>query len=317
MVKEYKFLTQSQVDHFLEHGWLKLEKAFTAEKASIFTHDMWIRLGMDPNDKSTWTKERIHMPLHRTEPVQTFCPVAWGAMCELLGGEERVNPNAATWNDCLIVNLGTEEWETKSIAAKELDNWHCDGDFFRHFLDSPEQGLLVIPLYGDIKPRGGGTYIAEDSIGVVAKHLLDHPEGILPGQFGFPNLLQQCNKFTELTGELGDVILLHPLMLHSASKNHLRLPRVITNPPVSLKEPFVFSRENKDDYSVVERKTLDALGRDILDFKPTAPREKVVPARLKVQNVLVVEERERMRKHQEALAKQSPVQQSHVTTVSA
>ena len=31
-----------------------------------------------------------------------------------------------------------------------------------HFLDSPEQALLVIPIYSDIKPEGGGTYICPE-----------------------------------------------------------------------------------------------------------------------------------------------------------
>lgn len=56
-------------------------------------------------------------------------------------------------------------------------------------------------------------------------------------------------------------------MLHSASRNHTRAPRIITNPPVSLKEPFNFNRENPEDYSIVEKKTLKELGVDKLDFK--------------------------------------------------
>jgi hypothetical protein len=67
-------------------------------------------------------------------------------------------------------------------------------------------------------------------------------------------------SFFEMTGEIGDVILLHPFMLHSASKNLLRNVRVITNPPVSLKEPFCLNRERKEDYSLVELKTLRDLG---------------------------------------------------------
>lgn len=56
-------------------------------------------------------------------------------------------------------------------------------------------------------------------------------------------------------------------MLHSASRNHTRAPRIITNPPVSLKEPFNFNRESPEDYSIVEKKTLKELGVDKLDFK--------------------------------------------------
>jgi hypothetical protein len=45
--------------------------------------------------------------------------------------------------------------------------------------------------------------------------------------------LSRDESFFEVTGEVGDVFLLHPFMLHSASKNILRDVRVITNPPVS------------------------------------------------------------------------------------
>lgn len=65
-----------------------------------------------------------------------------------------------------------------------------------------------------------------------------------------------------MTGEVGDVFLLHPFMLHSASKNLLRNVRLITNPLVSLKQPFNLSRigEDRKNYSLVEQKTLMELG---------------------------------------------------------
>lgn len=45
--------------------------------------------------------------------------------------------------------------------------------------------------------------------------------------------------------------LLHPLMPHSATKNLRRDLRVITNPPVSLKSPFVFDRrDGEGEYSI-------------------------------------------------------------------
>ena len=95
--------------------------------------------------------------------------------------------------------------------------------------------------------------------------------------------IKRCSKFVEVTGEVGDVVLLHPLMLHSASKNYLRIPRVITNPPVGLKEPFNFARENPDDYSLVEKRTLKALGVDKFEYKITTERRRVVPMRVQIQ----------------------------------
>lgn len=182
-----------------------------------------------------------------------------------------------------------------------------------HYLDSPEQALLVIPIFSDIKPRGGGTFICPDGLDMIAKYLANHPEGVLPtglsftpstSQFEDPkdhpdywsNLkeIKRCTKFVEMTGEVGDVILLHPLMMHSASKNHLRIPRIITNPPVSLKEPFNFDRQDPVEYSLVERKTLSALGMEKFDFKITTERRLIVPRRVAIQNKMIEEEKRRL-----------------------
>ena len=43
-------------------------------QAAEFTQGMWVRLGLDPDEPSTWDRERIHMPSHRREPVATFAP---------------------------------------------------------------------------------------------------------------------------------------------------------------------------------------------------------------------------------------------------
>lgn len=94
-------------------------------------------------------------------------------------------------------------------------------------------------------------------------------------------------QFVELTGAVGDVILMHPLMLHSASRNWRRAVRVITNPPVGLKEPFSFDRAD-GDYSLVEKKTLMALGAwdeakgagGLVGWKVTGERRRIVPRRL-------------------------------------
>ena len=174
--------------------------------------------------------------------------------------------------------------------------------------------------------------VAPDGIEHVAKFLAANPAGVMGGKegvanFDFRGLINKCEMFHEMTGEIGDVgllrrfrpiqnstehstehmtfakvVLIHPLMLHSASHNNTRVPRIITNPPVSLKEPFVFKRENVDDYSLVELKTIKALGatpEQGYDFTITAPRERVVPERMKVQSVMKVQELERLNKQRQ------------------
>lgn len=169
--QDYK-LTQEQIDHFMRHGFVRLTDCFSLAKAAEWTADVWTRLGYSPTDKSTWASERINMPYHKEEPVRTFAPKAWAAICELLGGEDRLMAHSATWNDGFIVNLGTPESEGKVPKPTELDGWHVDGDFFIHFLDSPEQGLLVIPLFTDIQDQAGGTMVCSDAIKVMARYLV-------------------------------------------------------------------------------------------------------------------------------------------------
>jgi hypothetical protein len=256
------------------------------------------------------------MPFFNEFLVSDFAPKAWSSICQLLGGAPRVDSNASTWKDGFIVNLGTPAGHNTVIKPQNLKGWHVDGDFFVHYLDSPEQGLLVIPLWSDIAPGGGGTYICPPAIEPVAKWLYEHPEGVSPRmtpraenpEFKQEKDLKWFNDlastfpdeaFVEATGVVGDVYLLHPLMLHSASNNQRRDVRVITNPPVSVKEPFVFDRED-GGYSAVERKTLKALGKERLEgWEIKADRQKVVPERVRIQEEMKRKEEERLRRLEE------------------
>ena len=154
--------------------------------------------------------------------------------------------------------------------------------------------------------------ICPSAMPIVGKHLFDNPDGVSPYMVPrsqdpsmagektlayFNNVAKSMpdSAFVEATGNAGDVYLLHPLMLHSASNNKLRNLRIITNPPVSLNEPFRFDRENSDDYSLVEKKTIDVLGEASLSgWKITSTRDKIVPARLRAQAKMKEEELKRL-----------------------
>lgn len=294
-------LTEAQKEQFLKYGFVKLSKCFSKADADKWTEGVWTRLGYT-SEPSTWKEERPRLPDVKSIPASKFAPKAWAAICELLGGEDRISDDwTRTWRDGFIVNCGKPEYRPEDeLDFRKLDNWHTDGDFFVHFLDSPEQALLVIPLFTEIIPKGGGTVLCSDGIGIFAKHMYDHPEGVMPSmkplsmpeeeEFSRHELLIEPSlardeAFHEATGEVGDVFLLHPLMLHSASKNLLRRPRIITNPPVSLKEPFNLSRPDRK-YSLVEKKTLLELGKletGLGDWKITGKRRTFVPERVKVE----------------------------------
>ena len=219
----------------------------------------------------------MHLPrYHSAIPIKDFCPKAWSAICELCGGEDRIDTGSSKTpglddatneidqsviNDGFIVNVGSapdaQKWKSaaadgtpsgpdnltpaqqKLLDPHDRDNWHVDGDFFHHFLDSREQGLLPIVLFGDINIGGGGTMICPDAIPTMAKHLYAHPEGVMPDMTAvegrekpykefdhgfYDDAVKEVEKerFRTATGKAGDIYLLHPLMVHSAAPNYLR-----------------------------------------------------------------------------------------------
>lgn len=277
---------------------------------------------MDPNDKTTWHRVWTNMPAHNNFDARDFAPRAWAAISELCGGEDRIDPAFREWRDSLIVNLGSPEREGKPDPPRELARWHVDGDFFVHYLDSPEQGLLVVPLFTDVPPSGGGTVIYPRGMREVACHLRDHPEGVSPrmvprGEPGFKAepgadnndrswYLEVASRgedddFVEVCGSVGDVFLLHPLMMHAATNNPLRHVRIITNPPIALREPFRFHRDDGSEYSLVERATLRMLGKGegegLEGWQITHPREGIVPERLRIQEAWRQDELKRLEEH--------------------
>ena len=87
---------------------------------------------------------------------------------------------------------------------------------------------------------------------MLARFLAQRPEGLHPdgtqgGGYLIPALVEQCQQFEELTGNAGDVALLHPLMLHRASANPSGRARFIQNGRLSLEEPLCFNRADPAD----------------------------------------------------------------------
>jgi hypothetical protein len=268
-----KVLSENDIQHFIDYGFVHLTDCFDKQFAKEWTDAAYDRLGYDADDPSTWEKPIIHMQADERVNVKEFAPKVWNAMREILGGEDRMQENLQ-WGNGFIVNfhLGADrEWTPPS---PEAGGWHKDGDFFYHFLDSPEQGLLVIVVWKDMGPKGGGTFIAPDSVKPIAEYLAANRQGIHPFENEFGNLINECSDFREVTAKAGDVILMHPYMLHASSQNHSGISRFITNPPVALREPMNFNRENPEDFSVLERSVLNALGVERLDFQIDGERRR-------------------------------------------
>ncbi len=281
----YQVLTPEQRQHFIEKGYVTVKGCVDPDLAKAWTAEAYGRLGYDPKDRSTWKKDIVWMDRNHVRRIQDISPRGWGALCDVTGGADRIDDHimeiesqhfttidSREWSDAFIVNFQRGHDKPWLKPSPEAGGWHKDGSFFRHFLDSREQGLLTIVYWSNVGHKGGGTFIAPDSIKHVARYLADHPEGVDPG-FDFGSLIDKCEEFVEVTGEVGDFIILHPYMLHASSNNHSQVVRFMTNPPVVLKEPLNFNRDDPDDFSLIELATLHGLGLDRYDFRPTGARD--------------------------------------------
>lgn len=143
--------------------------------------------------------------------------------------------------------------------------WHVDGASYHHHIDSKEAGLLAIFLFSDIEPGEGGTALAKGSHKWIARLLRDNePRGLKGGAVSFRarehfakrlEVSSDDNMVVEVNGRAGDVMLVHPFLLHARSKNlgakGVDSVRFMCNPNICLHREMVLDREN-GDYSAVE-----------------------------------------------------------------
>jgi len=292
---KYQYITSEDVEHFTRYGFLKVPGALDESFCKVEAARAFARLGYDPNDPETWAEGKIHMPTMDRWPVSQIAPKAWAAICDLVGDSERIQGgDNAAWGNGFVLNFhfgADRPWEAPSAASP---GWHKDGDFFYHFLDSPEQGLLCAVYWSDVRHQGGGTYIIADSVPVVAEFLNENRDGIHPNDPRWKELPAKCSDFREITANTGDVYLLHPFMLHASSQNVLGVPRFMTNPPISLAAPMQFDRQDAGDYSPIELAVLRGLGVERLDFRLHGERREHVPERVKRQRRMLEQEKERL-----------------------
>ena len=162
---QYNHLTPEEREHFVQHGWLHVPGAIKQQYIDEWMKDIWVRLGWDEHDKSTWTEEYLKMPRHREVPTEEFCPEAWAKMCEIVGGEEKIDPvRERFFGDQFICNFGSEALKGTEYDPRKSGGWHTDNDWYRHFLDSSNNALTIIHCFTDVLPRGGGTQLCEDGM---------------------------------------------------------------------------------------------------------------------------------------------------------
>lgn len=117
----------------------------------------------------------------------------------------------------------------------------------QHYMFSNDIALLPVMYFSDVLPNGGGTAIAEGSHFVAADILRQAGVKGMTSKELTQAVLNTGTEFdvVELTGRTGDIVLLHPLLLHARSTNLSPVGpegvRFMCHPSVGLRKPLAFS----------------------------------------------------------------------------
>ena len=268
-------MTASYAEQLLDHGFVRVSSAVDPDFCETVVRDGFARMGLDEDRPASWPAGPVHLPVVQNWSFEEVAPRAATVLHDLVGGVDAIS--FAGVQDNLIVNLpdnGAVPFMPSEWAVG--GGWHKDGDWFRHYLDSPEQGLLVIVLWRDVVDAQGPTHVAVDSIPGVARLLARHPEGFLPAELRshVAEIVAGCSDFRAVTGRQGDVLFAHPYLCHRASVNTTTVPRVISNTSVMLRRPMRFDHTD-GGATALERSILDALGVDRLAFEVLGDRARV------------------------------------------
>jgi len=248
------------VEHFRVHGWMRVRAAFSADEAAAMRAAVWRALapvGVSQHDPSTWTDDR---PAHLQElkSASAFFAVGSARLLEAIDAalEGQAYEAPKNWGAVFLAFPSKQPW---TVPA---DGWHIDANYVSAL--SPPAGVRTHTLFGDVEPRGGGTLIVSGSHRLVHQYFTENPPpaGARGADYrrllrGHPYLRdlhrdgdagERAARFVdqaedhsgislrvvENTGRAGDVLLLHPLVLHVAAPNTSDAPRFLLSGGVDL-----------------------------------------------------------------------------------
>ncbi len=176
----YKVLSEADVVHFQERGYVRVEEAFSPALALRAQEDLWGPLaerGVQKNVLATWTKPMVSIQETFDTPAFRACKTQRlkDAVEDLVGeGRWRTRDTQDGWGWWPVnFALGADRpWDVPE------NGWHWDGQHFRHYVSAPDQGLLLLCIFSDIQSHGGATVIAEGSHRIVARFLSHQTEGV-------------------------------------------------------------------------------------------------------------------------------------------
>lgn len=227
-------LTSGQVQNFIDDGFVKIENAFSTDRARQCRDELWAEIGLSPDEPESWTRPVIRVASKSSPPfVQAAnTPRLHKAYDQLVGVDRWLAPKA----------LGTFPIRFPSSESPGDDGWHVDMSFgdspdfmeWRANVKSSGRALLMLFLLSDVGPDDAPTRIRKGSHANIARELLPYGEaGATLRQLSANGYASTEDCDVELaTGAAGTVYLCHPFLVHAAQPHCGERPRFIAQPPL-------------------------------------------------------------------------------------
>jgi hypothetical protein len=247
-------LTSSDIQRFERDGYVVVRQAFSRIDGLAMERQWWRELedthGIGPDDRSSWHQLGGDLKAAKRDPVQAkiLTERVRGALDDLLGKAAWSPPR--NWGRSLVTFPEPGAWDVP------IRHWHWDNPCEPH-LDQP-RGLFVVSFIGPVTPQGGGTLLLSGS-----PHLLIQQERRIPATQRHESGARTWERFhhshpwlmaltgyapspadriaafmdretavegvplrvVELTGEPGDMVLCHPVIVHCVNPNRGTRPR--------------------------------------------------------------------------------------------
>jgi len=247
-------LTASDIQRFKRDGYVVVRQAFSGADGLAMERQWWRELedthGIRPDDRSSWRQIAGDLKAAKRDPIQAriLTGRVRGVFDDLLGAAAWSPPR--DWGRPLVTFPEPGAWEVPATY------WHWDNPCDLH-LDQL-RGLFVVSFIGSVAPRSGGTVILSGS-----PRLLIQQEGRIPASQRRGSIAMLRERFrrsdpwlmaltghapspadriaafmdaetivegiplrvVELTGEPGDMVFCHPVMVHCVAPNRGSRPR--------------------------------------------------------------------------------------------
>lgn len=249
-------LTDAEKRCFIEDGYLRVGNVFSSSVARDLADRVWRRLGENPDYPSD--RLRAHPQLEEIiedGPVEALVPPRLVAVVDALVGRDRWwTRRGYGWS---IIRLPAQPATLWSLPQ---GGWHVDGTQFVHHVDSQELGLVGLEMLTDAPADGGATLVRPGSHRAVARYL--HAAG--SSGVNYPQLRSfaealQGHEAVAVPGRAGDVLLMHPHLVHARSMNVRPGPRIAANREFHLRAPMQVHHPGAGGFSPVEQAIHDAL----------------------------------------------------------